>query len=120
MRRSTVVGEDGRSVRDAIRTSYGTFLTRASDPVLERIEGRLAAFTHLPAVNQEDLQVRSLASSLACSHGATPACISDPRGTHPHRSTTVAVHHIMYCASCAAHVLIILFSAWCTLYVCTY
>lgn len=64
MRRSTVVGEDGRSVEDSIRTSYGTFLTRASNPVLARIEHRLAAFTHLPADNQEDLQV----PNLACGH----------------------------------------------------
>jgi hypothetical protein len=44
MRRSTVVGGDGRSVTDPIRTSYGAFLTRASDPVLARVEARLAAW----------------------------------------------------------------------------
>ena len=50
------MGQDGLSVTDGIRTSYGTFLKRASDPTLERVERRLAAWTHLPAEHQEDLQ----------------------------------------------------------------
>lgn len=58
MRRSTVVGPNGTSVTDNIRTSYGTFLTRMQDPIVEEIEKRLTAWTHLPLVHQEDMQVR--------------------------------------------------------------
>jgi hypothetical protein len=58
MRKSTVIGPEGKSVEDRIRTSYGTFLQRKRDKVIENIEKRLAAWTHLPLVYQEDLQVR--------------------------------------------------------------
>ena len=58
MRRSTVVGPNGTSVTDNIRTRYGTFLTRMQDPIVEKIENRLTAWTHLPLVHQEDMQVR--------------------------------------------------------------
>lgn len=34
MRRSTVVGGDGKSVQDNIRTSYGTFLRQGTEHVL--------------------------------------------------------------------------------------
>lgn len=57
MKRSTVVGVNGSSVRDNIRTSYGTFLRRLQDPVIAAVEARVAAWTHLPVVHQEDLQV---------------------------------------------------------------
>jgi len=57
MRRSTVVGPNGSSVTDNIRTSYGTFLTRKRDKVIEGVEERLAAWTHLPLDHQEDMQV---------------------------------------------------------------
>lgn len=59
MRRSTVVGPNGSSVTDNIRTSYGTFLTRKRDKVIEGLEERLAAWTHLPLDHQEDMQVRT-------------------------------------------------------------
>ncbi|KAK9906519.1 hypothetical protein WJX75_003296 [Coccomyxa subellipsoidea] len=55
-RLSTVVGPNGTSVTDNIRTSYGTFLTRMQDPIVEKIENRLTAWTHLPLVHQEDMQ----------------------------------------------------------------
>jgi len=57
MKRSTVVGDKGASVVDNIRTSYGTFLMRRHDPVIERIENRISMFTHLPFSHQEDIQV---------------------------------------------------------------
>ncbi len=57
MRRSTVVGANGSSVRDGIRTSYGTFLRRLQDPVIAAIERRLAIWTHLNVTHQEDMQV---------------------------------------------------------------
>lgn len=56
MKRSTVIGPEGNSVEDKIRTSYGTFLPRKRDKVIEGIENRLAAWTHLPLEHQEDLQ----------------------------------------------------------------
>lgn len=59
MRRSTVVGPSGTSVKDNIRTSYGTFLTRKHDPVIEGVEKRLAAWTLLPLEHQEDMQVQN-------------------------------------------------------------
>ncbi|KAK9842984.1 hypothetical protein WJX74_005333 [Apatococcus lobatus] len=57
MRRSTVVGDNGGSVTDSIRTSYGTFLRRFSDPVLTKVEHRLARWTHLNITYQEDMQI---------------------------------------------------------------
>lgn len=57
MRRSTVVGPNGESVIDPIRTSYGMFIRRMSDPIIERIERRISLFTQLPISHQEDIQV---------------------------------------------------------------
>ena len=57
MRRSTVIGEAGSSIQDNIRTSYGTFLLRRHDSTVARMEDRLAAWTQLPMIHQEDLQV---------------------------------------------------------------
>lgn len=57
MKKSTVVGPGGKSVEDSYRTSYGTFLRRYQDPVVTRIENRVAAWTHLPVSHQEDIQV---------------------------------------------------------------
>lgn len=57
MRRSTVVGANGSSVTDSIRTSYGTFLRRLQDPVIAAVECRLALWTHLNISHQEDMQV---------------------------------------------------------------
>eukprot|EP00195_Chlamydomonas_chlamydogama_P005831 CAMPEP_0202903772 /NCGR_PEP_ID=MMETSP1392-20130828/26225_1 /ASSEMBLY_ACC=CAM_ASM_000868 /TAXON_ID=225041 /ORGANISM="Chlamydomonas chlamydogama, Strain SAG 11-48b" /LENGTH=367 /DNA_ID=CAMNT_0049591101 /DNA_START=121 /DNA_END=1224 /DNA_ORIENTATION=- len=57
MQRSTVVGENGSSVLDDYRTSYGTFLNRYQTPVIARIQDRVAVFTRAPVVHQEDMQV---------------------------------------------------------------
>jgi len=57
MRRSTVVGPHGESVVDPIRTSFGMFIRRRHDPIIERVERRIALFTHLPISHQEDIQV---------------------------------------------------------------
>ncbi|KAG2493976.1 hypothetical protein HYH03_007903 [Edaphochlamys debaryana] len=57
MKRSTVVGANGQSVEDNYRTSYGTFLKRYQDVVVERVENRVAAWTQIPVVHQEDTQI---------------------------------------------------------------
>jgi len=57
MRRSTVVGANGSSVLDDYRTSYGTFIKRKTDPVVEAIEERVAAWAKIPPVHAEDMQV---------------------------------------------------------------
>lgn len=46
--RSTVVNPDGSISDDPIRTSWGTFLSRAQDEVVFAIEQRIANWTHLP------------------------------------------------------------------------
>ena len=60
LKRSTVVG-DGKDKNkvDNIRTSYGTFLTRLSSPTVEVLEKKLANWTQLPIIHQEDIQVRA-------------------------------------------------------------
>jgi prolyl 4-hydroxylase len=62
MKRSTVVGE-ANSVVDNIRTSYGTFLQRLSSPTVELLEKKLANWTQMPIVHQEDVQVCTLPPS---------------------------------------------------------
>ncbi|KAL4447638.1 hypothetical protein ABPG75_004857 [Micractinium tetrahymenae] len=57
LQRSEVVGPDGKEMLDDIRTSLGAFLLKDRDPVLKVIEDRVAAATHLPNANHEDLQV---------------------------------------------------------------
>lgn len=57
MMRSTVVGAGGASVQDNIRTSYGAFIRRGKDPVITRMERRLADWTHLGVEHQEDTQI---------------------------------------------------------------
>eukprot|EP01025_Chloroclados_australasicus_P035645 TRINITY_DN3629_c1_g1_i3.p1 TRINITY_DN3629_c1_g1~~TRINITY_DN3629_c1_g1_i3.p1 ORF type:complete len:365 (-),score=28.26 TRINITY_DN3629_c1_g1_i3:258-1352(-) len=60
MLRSTVAPQDKKNkhgVVDDIRTSYGTFLHRYSDPIVEGIEERLAKYTKLPVSHQESIQV---------------------------------------------------------------
>jgi len=57
MKRSTVVGHNGDSVEDNIRTSYGTFISRLRDPTITAIEQRVALWTHLNVSHQEDVQV---------------------------------------------------------------
>lgn len=58
LKRSTVVGSDeDSSAVDEIRTSYGTFLDRLSSPVVELLEKKLANWTQMPIVHQEDVQI---------------------------------------------------------------
>lgn len=57
MKRSTVVAANGSSVLDDYRTSYGTFIKRQADPVIEDIEERLAEWARIPVVHGEDTQV---------------------------------------------------------------
>jgi hypothetical protein len=52
MKRSTVVGINGDSVQDEVRTSYGTFLARLHDPVLARVQQRVSEWTHLNISHQ--------------------------------------------------------------------
>ncbi|CAD7699943.1 unnamed protein product [Ostreobium quekettii] len=76
MKRSTVVGKEGHgAVTDAIRTSYGTFLQRMQDPIIEAIENRLASWTQVPAENGEDLQVLRYANNQ--SYGAHSDVLSE-------------------------------------------
>eukprot|EP00803_Ostreobium_quekettii_P011081 evm.model.scf_170.5 EVM.evm.TU.scf_170.5 scf_170:99888-110092(-) len=58
MKRSLVVSSSGDNgeVSD-YRSSYGTFLNRMQDPILTRVERRLSEWTHLPMINQEDVQI---------------------------------------------------------------
>ncbi|MEW5317239.1 MAG: hypothetical protein WDW38_008556 [Sanguina aurantia] len=57
MKRSSVVGPNGSAVFDDYRTSFGTFLLRGADPIISSIQQRVAAWTHVPAIHQEDMQV---------------------------------------------------------------
>lgn len=57
MKRSKVVGKNGESETMDVRTSYGSFLRRFQDPVIESVQQRVAHWTHLPLANQEDTQV---------------------------------------------------------------
>lgn len=52
--RSTVVGDNGKSVVDNYRTSDGTFFHKEmNDPVLQLIEDKIASWTHIPSENGE-------------------------------------------------------------------
>ncbi|KAL1540688.1 procollagen-proline 4-dioxygenase [Salvia divinorum] len=58
MEKSTVVDtETGKSRDSRVRTSYGTFLARGRDKIVQRIEKRIADFTFLPVEHGEGLQV---------------------------------------------------------------
>ncbi|KAG2489492.1 hypothetical protein HYH03_011945 [Edaphochlamys debaryana] len=55
--RSGVVGNEGGSKLSEIRTSFGVFLDRGEDPIVKRIEERIAAWTLMPMGNGEGMQV---------------------------------------------------------------
>ncbi|KAL3678116.1 hypothetical protein R1sor_021072 [Riccia sorocarpa] len=58
MQKSTVVDSaTGRSKDSRVRTSSGTFLNRGQDPVIARIEQKIADFTFIPVDHGEGLQV---------------------------------------------------------------
>lgn len=55
---STVVdSKTGGSVPSSVRTSYGTFLRKAQDEVVDRIEKRIADVSMIPVENGESLQI---------------------------------------------------------------
>lgn len=58
VQRSMVADNDsGKSVMSEVRTSSGTFLDKRQDPVVTRIEERIAAWTFLPEENAENIQI---------------------------------------------------------------
>ena len=52
-----MIGLNGQDVEDPIRTSYGTFLPRLKDPIVTKIEERVAVWTRINMTHQEDMQV---------------------------------------------------------------
>ncbi len=79
MKRSSVAGEGGKGVIDEIRTSYGMFIRRLQDPIIERIERRIALYTQLPLSHQEDIQVRRFLG-----RGRMEVLLSHLSGPHSH------------------------------------
>ena len=57
MKRSTVVGQNGDSVLDDVRTSYGTFIRRNIDDVATRMEEKVARWSRTNMSHQEDTQI---------------------------------------------------------------
>ncbi|GLU19719.1 hypothetical protein SLE2022_359530 [Rubroshorea leprosula] len=58
MRKSTVVdSQTGKSKDSRVRTSFGTFLSRGVDKIIQNIEKRIADFTFIPVEHGEGLQV---------------------------------------------------------------
>ncbi|CAN6180675.1 unnamed protein product [Urochloa humidicola] len=49
--------ESNKSVMSEVRTSSSTFLDKRQDPVVSRIEERIAAWTFLPEENAENIQI---------------------------------------------------------------
>ena len=52
MKRSMVVGAHGEGVVDNIRTSYGMFIRRLQDPIIEGIQRRISMYTQTPMSHQ--------------------------------------------------------------------
>lgn len=50
-------------LRVQVRTSYGMFIPRYQDPVIANVEQRLSKWLGIPAVHQEDMQVRFMLHS---------------------------------------------------------
>jgi len=82
MKRSTVAGAHGEGVVDEIRTSYGMFIRRLQDPIIERIERRLEVFTQVPLIHQEDIQV--LRYTQGQKYGAHYDSAYDTKDSGPH------------------------------------
>ncbi|KAJ0249661.1 Prolyl 4-hydroxylase 2 [Hirschfeldia incana] len=58
LQRSAVAdNENGESQVSDVRTSSGTFISKAKDPIVSGIEDKLSTWTFLPKENGEDLQV---------------------------------------------------------------
>lgn len=87
MRRSTVVGSGGNGVVDDIRTSYGMFIKRFQDPVVESIERRISMATRLPVSHQEEIQVLRYTKGQKYSAHYDSAYGSDGPGPHERLAT---------------------------------
>lgn len=58
LKRSAVADNNsGKSTLSEVRTSSGAFISKAKDPIVDRIEEKLALWTFLPKENGEDIQV---------------------------------------------------------------
>jgi prolyl 4-hydroxylase len=57
LHRSTVIEPDGKCAVSEARTSYGTFIPRGKDEVLNRLDARLATLLRWPVLNIENTQV---------------------------------------------------------------
>uniref|UniRef100_A0A7N0UNX3 procollagen-proline 4-dioxygenase n=1 Tax=Kalanchoe fedtschenkoi TaxID=63787 RepID=A0A7N0UNX3_KALFE len=58
LKRSAVADNvSGKSKLSEVRTSSGMFISKGKDPIIARIEERIAAWTFLPIENGEDIQV---------------------------------------------------------------
>ncbi|KAG2632315.1 hypothetical protein PVAP13_2NG073900 [Panicum virgatum] len=57
VQRSMVADDSGKSVMSEVHTSSGTFLDKHQDPVVTRIEERIAAWTFLPEEKAENIQI---------------------------------------------------------------
>eukprot|EP00798_Chlamydomonas_sp_ICE-L_P006528 gene6528-3170_t len=55
--KSTVVDEQGKSVVDPIRTSYGGSFGIGEDPIIAGIEERIAEWSHVPPHHGEQIQI---------------------------------------------------------------
>jgi len=53
LKRSEVAAASKQESVNEVRTSYGTFISSKNDPVMQRVEERIAAWTHIPAENGE-------------------------------------------------------------------
>ncbi|XP_010524775.1 PREDICTED: probable prolyl 4-hydroxylase 4 [Tarenaya hassleriana] len=58
LKRSAVADNDnGESTVSDVRTSSGTFISKAKDPIVSGIEDKISTWTFLPKENGEDIQV---------------------------------------------------------------
>lgn len=58
LKRSAVADNDsGESKLSEVRTSSGTFISKAKDPIVSGIEDKISTWTFLPKENGEDIQV---------------------------------------------------------------
>lgn len=67
MKRSTVAGDgnisSGQGILDEYRTSYGMFIPKTHDPIVEGIINRVAEWVRLPPGHFEDMQVQCILHS---------------------------------------------------------
>lgn len=105
--RSTVVNPDGSISDDPIRTSWGTFLSRAQDEVVFAIEQRIANWTHLP-VSHAGRQGRCFllssavgAAAVCCENAdASPCAASCMPGFQCAALSWFVAHHLLTLLIC--------------------